>query len=227
MAEKKVVAVIVEGQSDENALGEILKDYFSSEEVQFVVTHGDITSDINTTPANVLKKINELVDRIRETYGYEWKDFLRIIHISDTDGAYVKDCIETGDNETIQYYENKIVCSDIKKVVDRNTRKSSVMDKLAFGVSAIHNKMIPYKLFYNSCNLEHVLYNQLKDFSDDEKEVLSDEFAEKYEGKLEDFIEFISDGSVGVEGSYEDTWKFISKDKHSLERHSNMHLIFE
>lgn len=29
--------------------------------------------------------------------------------------------------------------------------------------------------------LEHVLYNELKDFSDDEKEILSDEFAEKYE----------------------------------------------
>ena len=33
--EKKVVAVIVEGPSDENAIGGILKEFFSSEEVQF------------------------------------------------------------------------------------------------------------------------------------------------------------------------------------------------
>ena len=26
-----------------------------------------------------------------------------------------------------------------------------------------------YRFYYNSCNLEHVLYNQLKDFSDEEK----------------------------------------------------------
>jgi len=42
--EKKVIAVIVEGPSDEAALGSILKEYFSSEEIQFVVVHGDITT---------------------------------------------------------------------------------------------------------------------------------------------------------------------------------------
>ncbi len=34
MSEKKVIVVIVEGPSDENAIGGILKEYFSSEEVQ-------------------------------------------------------------------------------------------------------------------------------------------------------------------------------------------------
>ena len=43
MNEKKVVAFIVEGPSDEAALGSIMKEYFSSDEVQFVVVHGDIT----------------------------------------------------------------------------------------------------------------------------------------------------------------------------------------
>ena len=45
MNEKKVVTVIVEGPSDENAIGGILKEFFSSEEVQFAVVHGDITSN--------------------------------------------------------------------------------------------------------------------------------------------------------------------------------------
>ena len=44
MNEKKVIAVIVEGPSDEAALGSILKEYFSSAEIQFVVVHGDITT---------------------------------------------------------------------------------------------------------------------------------------------------------------------------------------
>ena len=44
MSEKKVVAFIVEGTSDEAALGSVMKEYFSSNEVQFVVVHGDITS---------------------------------------------------------------------------------------------------------------------------------------------------------------------------------------
>ena len=89
----------------------------------------------------------------------------------------------------------------------------------------VHN--IQYRLYFNSCNLEHVLYGELKDFSDDEKEVLSDEFAEKYEGKVYEFIDFISDKSVAVDGTYRETWKYIEKDKNSLQRHSNMHLIFK
>ena len=72
-----------------------------------------------------------------------------------------------------------------------------------------------------------MLYKELKDFSDEEKEEMADEFAEKYEGKVEDFISLISEADVAVTGTYKDTWKFIEKEKHSLERHSNMHLIFK
>ena len=86
---------------------------------------------------------------------------------------------------------------------------------------------IRYRLYFNSCNLEHVLYNELKDFSDDEKEEMADDFADKYEGKVQDFIDFISDSAVAVSGTYKQTWKYIEKDKNSLQRHSNMHLIFD
>lgn len=98
--------------------------------------------------------------------------------------------------------------------------KSEIMFKL-YTTGKIRN--IQYRLYFNSCNLEHVLYNELKDFSDDEKEILSDEFAEKYEGKV---LEFISDKSFAVDGTYRETWKYIEKDMNSLQRHSNMHLIF-
>ena len=84
-----------------------------------------------------------------------------------------------------------------------------------------------YRLYFNSCNLEHVLHNALKDFSDDEKEEMSDAFAEKYKGHLPEFISFISDPDIAVSGTYRETWKFIAKDKHSLQRHTNMHLIFD
>lgn len=42
-SEKKVIAFIVEGLSDEAALGSVMKEYFSSNEVQFIVVRGDIT----------------------------------------------------------------------------------------------------------------------------------------------------------------------------------------
>ncbi|WHE87686.1 hypothetical protein [Lachnoanaerobaculum gingivalis] len=75
--------VIVEGPSDENAIGGILKEHFSSKEVQFAVVHGDITSDFTTTKDNVLIKIGDKVEEIRNKYGYRSDDFVSIIHITD------------------------------------------------------------------------------------------------------------------------------------------------
>lgn len=224
MSEKKVIAVIVEGPSDENAIGGILKEYFSSEEVQFAVVHGDITSSELTAVDNVLTKIDDIIDGIRTKYGYRWEDFVKVIHIADTDGAFARDCVMEADVEGIQYYEDHMECANVEATERRNKHKSEILFKL-YSTSKVHNN-IGYRLYFNSCNLEHVLYGELKDFSDDEKEEMSDEFAERYEGKVEDFITFISDGAIAVSGTYKATWRFMEKDKHSLERHSNMHLIF-
>lgn len=86
---------------------------------------------------------------------------------------------------------------------------------------------VSYRIYFNSCNLEHVLFNELKDFTDDEKADMADDFAEKYEGKVEDFIEFISQDDLIAPGTFKQTWQFIEKEKHSLERFANMHLIFK
>lgn len=224
MSEKKVIVVIVEGPSDENAIGGILKEYFSSEEVQFAVVHGDITSNEFTTVDNVLTKIDDIIDGIKGKYGYCWEDFIKVIHIADTDGVFAKDDVVEADVVGIQYYEDHMECANVEATVRRNAHKSDILFKL-YSTGRVHNN-IGYRLYFNSCNLEHVLYGELKDFSDDEKEEKSDEFAERYEGKVNDFISFISDEAIAVPGTYKSTWKFIEKDKHSLERHSNMYLIF-
>ena len=38
---------------------------------------------------------------------------------------------------------------------------------------------------------------------------MSDDFDEKYEGHLSEFIEFISNPEIAVSGSYKETWKFL------------------
>ena len=224
MNEKKVVAVIVEGPSDENAIGGILKEYFSSEEVQFAVVHGDITSNDCTTVDNVVTMIDDLIGGIRSKYGYQWDDFIQIIHVADTDGAFTKGCVQEAPVDSIQYFEDHMKTLNVDATEKRNGHKSKIMFKLS-STGKVHS--IRYRLYFNSCNLEHVLYNELKDFSDDEKEEMADDFADKYEGKIQDFIDFISDSALAVSGTYKQTWKYIAKDKNSLQRHSNMHLIFD
>ena len=109
-------------------------------------------------------------------------------------------------------------------VVNRNKQKGVILYKLR-RTGKING--IPYRIYFNSCNLEHVLYQELKNFTDEEKQILSDDFAERYEGKVDEFIEFISDPILAVPGTYQKTWDYIEKDRNSLNRHSNMHLIFE
>ena len=55
---------------------------------------------------------------------------------------------------------------------------------------------------------------------------MADDFSDKYADDLGAFIKFISNLDIAIDGTYKDTWKFIQKDINSLQRHSNMNLIF-
>lgn len=79
MNEKKVVAFIVEGASDEAALGSVMKEYFSNNKVQFVVVHGDVTLKDYVSDDNILKKLNEQIESIKSRYRYGQVDFIKII----------------------------------------------------------------------------------------------------------------------------------------------------
>lgn len=224
MSEKKVIAVIVEGPSEEAALGSILKEHFTSSEVQFVVVHGDITVKDYATVDTIITKINTLIDSVKQKYGYNTSDFLKIIHIADTDGVFCKDVIIEADIDDVQYYDDRIETRYPEYLKKKHKLKADILSKL-YSSGKING--VSYRIYFNSCNLEHVLFNELKDFTDFEKADMADEFAEKYEGKVDEFIEFISNNTIAVDGSFRQTWRYIEKGNHSLERHSNMHLIFK
>ena len=219
MNEKKVILFIVEGPSDRAALGPIMEEYFNSEDIKFLIVHGDITIKNYITKDNAIIKVNEQI-----------KEKLKIIHLIDTDGVYISDdkvMQKEGENSNkskVLYYEDHIEAENVNGIRNRNAKKSEVLFKLR---TTKNIDGIQYRVYYNSCNLEHVLYDELKDFTDDEKLEKSDDFAEQYEGKSDEFIQFISDESVAVEGSYKETWEYIEKDLNSLNRHSNMNLIFQ
>ena len=224
MSEKKVVVFIVEGPSDEAALGTIMKEYFSSNEARFIVAHGDITLKDYVSSANILKKINEQIEGVKSRYRYSQDDFIKVIHIVDMDGVYIPDRdIVEADVEEIQDYEDHIEAKGANITAERNKRKGDILYKLR-KTGKING--IPYRVYFNSCNLEHVLYGELKDYSDEEKQILSDDFADRYDGKVGEFIEFILSPDIAVQGTHQKTWDYIEKDMNSLKRHTNIHLIF-
>lgn len=225
MNEKKVIAFIVERPSEEAALGSIMKEFFSSNEVQFVVVHGDITLKDYVSVDTIRSKINKQMEKIKSRYRYQYKDFLKIIHIVDTDGVYIPEHdVQLADIDGVRYSMDRIETRNPESIVKRNTIKGKILYKLR-KTGKVHN--IPYKVYFNSCNLEHVLYGELRNFTDEEKEEMADQFAEKYEEKVNEFVKLISDPSVAVLDTYQKTWDYIQIEKNSIHRHTNMHLIFE
>lgn len=234
MNEKKVILFIVEGPSDRAALGPIMEEYFNSEDIKFLIVHGDITIKNYITKDNAIIKVNEQIKEklkeLKKKYNYSKTDYIKIIHLIDTDGVYISDdkvMQKEGENSNkskVLYYEDHIEAENVNGIRNRNAKKSEVLFKLR---TTKNIDGIQYRVYYNSCNLEHVLYDELKDFTDDEKADMADDFAEEYEGKVEDFIEFISQEDLIAPGTFKQTWRFIEKEKHSLERFTNMHLIFK
>jgi len=219
-----VIAFVVEGPSEEAALGTVMSEYFSGSEVKFTVVHGDITLKDYVSMDGILKKIKEQIDSVKKKYRYETEDFIKIIHLTDTDGVFIEDGdIFPGSQDTIEYFTDHIETPHIESTSKRNHRKADILLKLR-RTGKING--IPYKIYFNSCNLEHVLYNTLEDFTDEDKQRMSDDFAEKYEGNIDKFIEFVSCSDFTVPGTYQKTWDFIEKSRNSLKRFSNMSLLF-
>ena len=165
--EKKVIAVIVEGPSDEAALGSILKEYFSSEEIQFVVVHGDITTKDYTSADNILSKINNLIESVKQKYGYRIEDFLKIIHIVDMDGAFCNDVIVKKDIEGVRYYLDHIETKYPDYLIRKHTQKAEILSKLYSSGKIKWCQHIESILIL--AILEHVLFDELKDFTDERK----------------------------------------------------------
>lgn len=89
MARRKVVFVIVEGASDETALGIALNQVFDKESVYVHITHGDITTRTGVTSQNIVAKVGNEVKAYATSNHYKASDFKQIIHIVDTDATYL------------------------------------------------------------------------------------------------------------------------------------------
>ena len=225
LARKKIVFIIVEGPSDQDALELLLNNIFESNSVFVHVTHGDITSRKGNNTSNILKKVTEEIRGYAKSNHFEKVHFQQVIHIIDMDGAYVsEDCII--EDETVEktlYSLDSIITRNKQEIIERNLVKSKNIDKLS-ETPVIWGK-IPYSAYYMSCNLDHVLYNKLNS-TDEEKENDSYRFAHKYKYDTEGFKKFIAESDFSVGGDYPSSWKYIKEDKHSLERHTNLSLCF-
>lgn len=152
------------------------------------------------------------------------QDIYQIVQIFDMDGAYVpKEAIITGNSEAFVYTATNIECKYTQRVEKRNAQKR---DKLDYLLSLNDIKGIPYEKYFLSSNLEHALYN-VQNLDDEKKRLYAIKFCEKFINKEKAFIPFLENFVVnGVPDNLSASWKYIKKESHSLERHTNLHIYF-
>lgn len=225
MARKKIVFVIVEGPSDETALSAVFDQIYDKNAVYLYVTRCDITTEKGTTSSNIINKVASTIKQYAANYHFSNKiHFQEIIHIVDMDGACIPNENIVEDNSATKaiYNLNEIRTSDLEGIIRRNQQKKANLDKLC---SCKKIWSIPYRIFYMSCNLDHVLYDKLNS-TDAEKENDAFAFAKKYKTDIPGFLAFISESDFSVMTEYGKSWEYIRQDLHSLQRHTNLGLCF-
>lgn len=142
------------------------------------------------------------------------------------DGAFSSDdCIKkVASASKAIYTSNEIYTDKPKNIILRNQRKRENLDRICL-LSKVCG-IIPYKCYYMSCNLDHVLHNK-QNSSDEEKEKDAYAFAKKYRNNLTGFIDFILNSNFSITEDFRKSWQFIKEDKHSLERYSNFGICFK
>ena len=224
MARKKIVFVIVEGPSDETALGALLSHIFDSNSVFVHIMHRDITTDKGINSQNILAHLGNEVRGYAKSNHFKNSDFQEIIHIVDMDGAYIpENCIIEDTSLTNPVYSTEtITAPSAARIIARNRQKSRNLDKLCSS-SRLCN--IPYRIFYMSCNLDHVLYNKLN-CTDVEKENDAYSFALQYRQNTAAFKALICNSDFSVLTGQKESWEFIKSGTESLKRHTNLGLCF-
>lgn len=129
---KSVVLFIVEGTTEETALGGIFAKLLQNDRVKLDVVHGDITTKANSVdPRETVRKF--VINELQRDRGYKWTDISRIVQICDTDGAFIPEdaVVEGSQDGRLVYEESRIVTNNVRGIRARNRRKSAAMWKLS------------------------------------------------------------------------------------------------
>lgn len=223
---KKIVLFIVEGITDELSLSLILSKIVANYSVQFHLINRDITADFSSSCQNILTKINGEVKKfLAQNNGIKKTDIKEIIHLVDIDGAFIREEFIVDDPKCKKtFYETDCIRTNKRDlIVGRNSRKSSILNRL-YKTEEVAGT--PYRVFFFSCNLEHILHNNPNTL-DSKKSKVAYEFTDRYAGRENDFISYISDNDFAIEGDYKNTWEFIKEDFNSINRYCNFHLFFK
>jgi len=234
---KKVLLIIVEGQTEQIILEDYLDAHFADTTIRFDVQREDVLTkwDAHKRIPNIKNSVIRVIQSYLDKYKFLAKDLTAVVHITDADGCFIApECVRVDENieQKLFYTEDAIlVKSDKRKeqIEQRNEMKArNARILIANDYFNINRLKVPYQLFYFSTNLEHVLWDERNEIPT-EKIHKADKFIENLSGTIEEYLKAYL--PVDAEPPYREkmkkSWSFLMEGGHSLQRGTNVPLLFE
>ncbi len=232
----KVIIFLLEGYSDIQALEypvSLFLDEIDTEIIPIFLCppndKGDITNEVSVDQREIVKKIPSWWDiegQLRKK-GLKMSDVVEIIQIIDIDGVYLDDTkIIYAPVKKIRYYEDKIVCPNRDRIIDRNVHKRHSISRLKTTNNlTINTRCIPYSFYYFCCNIDHFTSGE-RNLVYKEKVLKASNFAYSF-CSGEEFLEFFLSEQNKCYSivNYKDSWDLLKTNNNSLIYCSNLHLL--
>lgn len=229
---KKVVLLIVEGESEETLLIDRLRELFRDHEIRFEPQRGDILYDGKRQMKPIKEVIGDTVKEILIKRKFKQSDILAIIHIIDTDGCLIPEdsIVLDSQQEALTYYKNTNISvqseTQMNNILNRNNMRGRNIRTMNSIDTIVSNKYA-YQMFYFSRNLEHVIFNEPNPVSETKVDNI-EEFLEGLDSPLEVYLsQYMPDMQIeSYSEQYTASWSFISEGIKSLQRSTNVPLMF-
>lgn len=233
--QKKIILLLVEGESEQILLFDRLRRKFHQYDIRFHVERGDLFGNLRQQKRDIKAAINELVRQFIHRYRLKESDLLAVVHIMDTDGCFIDEEAVRVDEPQGQgrrtYYtdRNILVLDEVqrKSIVKRNELKS-INTKIMVATSYVMRSHIPYQLYFFSRALEHVLFDKANPRSENKLHKV-EQFVDQLREPLEEFLsQFLKlRDRANMNQVYEESWHYIMQGNHSLQRATNVSLLFD
>ena len=203
--------------------------------------NGDITSRYGINKNNVMSLLLKLFihPELKKHPAYEYPSSVcEVIHLVDIDGVFLRNNkIQNGDKMLKHpYYDterNIIFAKDREAIIERNYRKRENLQKMIsekkikinIEKNANETREKPYRVYYFSKDLDHVLYGKANNESYN-KVNDAQAFANKYYNEpLEMARFFIYHKSASPVMDYMGSWQWLMDDQETLLPRTNINVL--
>jgi len=232
---KKVVVLVVEGNTDQIVFEKFIRKIVKKYAFYVKVINGDILTNKRNSDNIGAEIIQDVTNLLYKEIKLNHDDIAFIGHIIDIDGVFIprKRFVINNDNSYTFGGRNYVYDLKNKQVIVKDELSKEKLlnswDVKKDNIKDLFNEIryipqdIPYKIYYNSIDLEHVICERIVKDKDKEKE--ASKFISSLKNKFYLFEDFFNSKTPTLD--YEHSWEDIFGSREWQIAKSNIRFLIE